>query len=170
MANMKMQTPTIYLDAGLHLRPQLLKDELIKAVKSVNSQGAQAKIIYGDCCPEIDQVCNRYSARRIKAENCYQLFLGDLYSNLLQEEPGSYFLDRFLADNFEELVIDQLGMNRHPKLKSILFNHYKRLVYIDIYNSGLTEEARSVADYLELPIEMVKGDSRRFQRRLTEIL
>lgn len=170
LANMKVQTPTMYLDAGLHLRPQLLKEALVKALKLTHGQGAETKIVYGNCFPEIDHVCNRYGARRINVENCYQLYLGDLYSDLLQEEPGSYFLDHFLVNNFENLVINPLGMDRHPKLKPMLFNHYKRLIYIDINDSGLTVEARSVANYLGLPIEEVKGDSHRFQLLLSEIL
>jgi hypothetical protein len=170
LADMKVQAQTTYLEAGLHLRPQLLKEELIKAITLAYGQGAETKIVYGNCCPEIDQVCNRYGARRINAENCYQLYLGDLYSNLIREQPGTYFLDHFLAENFENLVVKQLGMARHPKLKSILFKHYKRLIYIDVSGSGLTPEARSIADYLALPIEAVEGDARRFQLLFSEIL
>ena len=170
LTDMELQTPTIYLEAGLHLRPQLLKEELVKAMALAYEQGADIKIVYGNCCSEINQICNRFGARRINIENCYQLYLGDLYYKLVQETPGTYFLDLFLAKNFEELVVNQLGMNRHPKIKSMLFKHYKRLVYIDTHGSGLTAEARSVADYLRLPIEAVKGDSCRFRLLFNEIL
>lgn len=159
-----------YLEAGLHLSPQLLKEELTHAIELACGEGAEVKIVYGNCCPEIDEVCHHYRARRTNVENCYQLYLGDRYLNLIQEEPGTYFLDPFLANNFKDLVIKPLGMDRHPKLKSMFFNHYKRLIYIDVEGTGLTFEAKFVAEYLALPIETIKGDSRRFQHLFTEIL
>lgn len=159
-----------YLEAGLHLRPKLLKEALTKAVRQAQAQGADIKVIYGNCCPEIDTVCSRHNARRMDIENCYHLYLGDGYSKLVEEEPGTYFLDPFLATNFEELVIQQLGLDRYPKLKSMLFKHYNRLVYIDARGTGLAEEATSVADYLGLPIETVKADPDRFQHLFSEIM
>ncbi|MEE4241422.1 MAG: DUF1638 domain-containing protein [Desulfopila sp.] len=168
--NLDHKVTVKYLEAGLHLRPQLLQKELSRTIKSASKNSQDIKVVYGKCCPDIDEVCNRYGARRTKIENCYELYLGDRYSSLIQEEPGTYFLDAFLATNFTELVIKQLAMDRNPKLKSMFFSHYKRLVYIDITGAGLTAEAKFVAEFLELPVKPITVDPQRLQLCLNKIL
>lgn len=167
---MNLRIPVKYLEAGLHLRPNLLQEKLRQEVRRAFSNGADTKIVFGCCCPEIDRICNQYGGRRIDAENCYQLFLGKRYFKLLGDAPGTYFLDRFLAGRFEELVVKELGIDRHPKLKSLLFRNYTRIVYVDTSGEGLTTDACEVAEYLDLPIEVATGDPNRLATALGKIM
>ena len=73
-----------------------------------------------------------------------------------EAEPGTFYLTDFLAQHFQRLVIEVLGIDRHPELKDMYFGNYTRLVYLaQTENDELTEMARAAADELGLRFERV---------------
>ena len=49
---------------------------------------------------------------------------------LAEAEPGTFYLTDFLARQFDTLVIEGLGLDRHPELLPLYFGNYRRLVYL----------------------------------------
>ena len=66
----------------------------------------------------------------------------------------AFFLTDFLVRQFETLVIEGLGIDRHPELRDMYFGHYKKLVYLSqVEDEKLQEKARKAAATLGLAYE-----------------
>lgn len=122
----KLEIPLniVIMPAKLHAYPLKLKKELENQLKTIEDQ---AVVVYGGCFPEIDNVCEKYSAVRIQGENCYEIMAGDRFYQLLKEEPGTYFLLPQLCEKFEELTKEVLV----KEMKGVFFRNYKRCVFLD---------------------------------------
>ena len=53
-----------------------------------------------------------------------------MFDALAEAEPGTFYLTDFLARQFETLVIEGLGLDRHPELLPDYFGNYTRLIYL----------------------------------------
>jgi hypothetical protein len=97
----------------------------------------------------------RYGLERIDGPHCYEMYGGRLFHDLMDEEPGTFFLTDFLVRGFNGTIMKGLGLDRFPELKEEYFRHYKRLVYlVQNEDSELVVRAQAAADYLELPLEV----------------
>jgi hypothetical protein len=66
----------------------------------------------------------------------------------------SFFLTDFLARQFTALVIEPLGLDRHPELRDAYFGNYTKLVYLAQTNdAGLDDAAQAAAGRLGLAYE-----------------
>ena len=114
---------------------------------------------YGDCgtSGELDRVLEQRGVQRLPGAHCYDFLAGrDVYAQLQEEEPGTFYLTDFLAQHFQRLVIEVLGLDRHPELRDAYFGNYTRLVYLAQTDSPeLTEMARAAADQIGLRFERV---------------
>lgn len=158
-----------YLDALLHLKPQLLGQKIREEVDEAESRGKKAKLLFGKCADDMDGLCKSLQVPYTQCENCYHMFLGKRYQQLLSEEIGTYFLEPYLCNHFERLVIKGLKLDQHPKLKQMMFQHYRRAVYIDYEGTGLTPAAHRAARYLELPLHLETADSQALLRVLVKM-
>jgi hypothetical protein len=154
----------LYFDAGLHNFVNLLNERVTEALENNRICDKQSIIGFGRCCGNVEELSRKYDSPYTEVENCYHLFLGNDYYNLLKEIPGTFFLTNYLAENFEDLIIKPQKIDIHPKIKNMLFKHYERIIFIDTENSGLTQAGVDVADYLDLPIVYKKADLHFFKR------
>ena len=84
-------------------------------------------------------------------------------------EPGTFYLTDFLARHFDRLVIEGLGLNRHPELKAQYFGNYRKLVYLSqVPEEQLAEKARRHADFLGLAYERIETGLRPVEKHLKE--
>ncbi|XKH59058.1 DUF1638 domain-containing protein [Halomonas sediminis] len=120
------------LPADLHNRPERIpaavSDKLAKA-----SHEGRILIAYGDCGTggELDRVLATYGAERLPGAHCYDVYAGEtVMAALSEQEPGTFYLTDFLVRHFNRLVIQELGIERHPELTSLYFGQYRRLVYL----------------------------------------
>jgi len=73
-----------------------------------------------------------------------------------EAEPGTFYLTDFLTQHFQRLVIEILGIDRHPELLEMYFGNYTRLVYLAQTDSPeLTALAQDAADQLGVRFERV---------------
>lgn len=172
LAELCFKGRTIYIQTDkLHHSPKLLKEELVKLLDNIDGTVEEVIIAFGQrCFPEIQAICNLRGAQLIGSENCYHLFLGEKYFRLLKEEPGTYFLDRFLSENFESFCKYALGLERFPEFKDVIFSHYKRAIYIDLNHEGITRDAESAAAYIGIPVQVVNGDPNRLKKVIRQVL
>ena len=90
-------------------------------------------MLYGDCGTwgELDRVLAEEGVLRIEGPHCYAFYRGiDAFLAEADAEPGCFYLTDFLARHFERLVIEGLGIDRHPELLPLYFGNYTKLVYL----------------------------------------
>jgi hypothetical protein len=75
---------------------------------------------------------------------------------LHQAEPATFYLTDFLARHFERLVMEELGINKHPELLESYFSNYLRVVYLSQNPSKqVLQMARAAAKRLGLEFQQV---------------
>ena len=80
----------------------------------------------------------------------------EVFGNLADQEPGTFYLTDFLVHAFDRLVREGLGLNRYPELMEQYFGNYRRVVYLAQNESEkLQRMARDQADYLGLEYSYV---------------
>lgn len=144
------------LPAELHLYPLQLKKELEHALQITDT----AFVVYGKCCPGIDDLCKAYNAQRIKGETCYDIVAGEKVRQLLQEEPGTYFLLPRFCEEFERLT-RELDLK---KTRDTLFKNYKRLILLD--TGVIPVDTDFVVKTLDLPCKTEYVGVKTLEKRL----
>ena len=77
-----------------------------------------------------------------------------MFAALAEAELGTFYLTDFLLRHFERLVIEGLGLDRHPELHSSYFGHYKKLVYLaQSPKPDSVDQAKAVAKRMGLAFE-----------------
>ena len=95
--------------------------------------------------------------KRLPGAHCYDFLAGrDSYQKMQEDEPGTFYLTDFLTQHFQRLVIEILGIDRHPELLEMYFGNYTRLVYLAQTDSAeLTALAQDAAAQLGVRFERV---------------
>jgi len=85
---------------------------------------------------------------RLPGAHCYEfLATAQVFAQLAEAEPGTFYLTDFLLRHFERLVIRPLGLDRHPQLAGEYFRHYRKLIYLSqAPRAGAIEQARGIAE------------------------
>jgi hypothetical protein len=146
-----------YLPAELHNRP----DGIPAAVEARLEQAAghydEILVGYSDCGTggRLDEVCRRRRVARLPGAHCYELFAGaETFAALQEAEPGTFYLTDYLATHFQRLVIELLGIDRHPELAKAYFGNYRRVVYLSQRDDpAVMTKAQAAATRLGLELE-----------------
>ena len=149
----------VCLPAILHNYPHLIGQKLEKKILQLQPKFDRILVAYGDCGSggEIEKVCNKYGASFIHSPHCYAFFATDATFETIQaKEIGTFYLTDFLAKHFYRLVIQGMGIDKHPELQEILFGNYKRLVYLAQQPTpALEQKAKDAAALLHLDYEYI---------------
>ena len=149
------------ITVDLHARPEKIPAAVADKIDQACDKYDHIFVAYGDCgtSGELDRVLEERGVKRLPGAHCYDFLAGrDNYEQMQEEEPGSFYLTDFLTQHFQRLVIEILGIDRHPELLEIYFGNYTRLVYLaQTESEELTEQASAAAEQLGL----------RFERRYT---
>ncbi len=145
------------ITADLHARPEKIPAAVADKIDKARDQYDHIFVAYGDCgtSGELDRVLEEKGVKRLPGAHCYDFLAGrENYEQMQEQEPGTFYLTDFLAQHFQRLVIEILGIDRHPELLDIYFGNYTRLVYLAQTDSDeITEIARAAADQLGLRFE-----------------
>ncbi len=145
------------ITADLHARPEKIPAAVADKIDKARDQYDHIFVAYGDCgtSGELDRVLEAKGVRRLPGAHCYDFLAGrENYEQMQEQEPGTFYLTDFLAQHFQRLVIEILGIDRHPELLEMYFGNYTRLVYLAQTDSDeITEMARAAADQLGLRFE-----------------
>jgi len=147
------------ITADLHSRPEKIAPAVASRIDAARDRYQHIFVAYGDCgtSGELDRVLEARGVKRLPGAHCYDFLAGrDRYQQMQEDEPGTFYLTDFLAQHFERLVIEILGLDRHPELKEMYFGNYTRLVYLAQSESEeLTAMAKAAAERLGLRFERV---------------
>ena len=148
------------LPAELHNTPDRIPAAVDSAIEEYKKEYRHIFVAYADCGTggQLDKVLEKHGVGRLPGAHCYEFFAGsDAFAALADEEPGTFYLTDFLARHFDRLVIEGLGLDRHPALKAEYFGNYQKLVYLSqVPDEQLAEQARRHADFLGLAYESVE--------------
>ncbi len=121
------------LPAELHNRPGEIPGAVRDKIRELRAAYRHVYVAYADCGTggKLDEVLAAEGVERLPGAHCYEFFARSPdFAKLQDEEIGTFYLTDFLAWHFERLVIEGLGIDRHPELKPVYFGNYKRLVYL----------------------------------------
>jgi hypothetical protein len=160
-----------FLPSNLHLRPRELEIALRKEISSAKERNEKVVCLYGNCLPDIDAFCRYLDAVKVPGLHCFQMLLGcERYQNIIEEIPGTYFLDSELILNFDEYCAEPLELY-DEEIKKLVFANYQRLMYIrQPSDPDLVSRAAEVADFLHLSLEIQDADYSHLERMLTDLL
>jgi hypothetical protein len=142
------------LPPELHNRPERIAEAVREKIRQHRADYADIFVAYGDCGTKgaLDAVLSEEGVERIEGAHCYEFFATPAaFTALADAEPGTFYLTDFLLRHFERLVIQGLGIDRHPELLPAYFGNYRRLVYLaQAPRAGSDAQAQTIAARLGL--------------------
>jgi hypothetical protein len=146
------------LPAELHNRPETIPEAVREKIRQARNSFDRIFVAYADCGTggRLDKVLEEERVTRLPGAHCYQFYAGsEVFDALHDAEPGTFYLTDFLTRHFDRLVIEALGLDRHPELRDEYFGNYRRLVYLaQSKDAALEAQARRAAARLELEFEL----------------
>jgi hypothetical protein len=162
------------LSAMLHLYPKKIVEELGDKLRMLRPRYERLVVVYGDCGTNgrLDPILEEVGASQVRGPHCYEMFAGkDLFHQVSEERPGTFFLTDWLVRNFDRAVVRGLGLDRDPELKPMLFGNYEALVYLrQVPLERLAKKAGDIAAYLGLPLEIKDVGLGELEERLAELV
>jgi len=146
------------LPAKLHNTPGALPEGVRAKIKAGRQTYDHIVVLYSDCGTggQMQTMLAEEGIDGIGGAHCYEIFTGhEGFKDIMEEEPGCFFVTDFLARHFEKLVFQGLGLDRFPKLRDTFFAHYKKLVYLaQSDNADLLARAERAAESIGLEFEI----------------
>jgi len=162
------------VSALLHLYPARIVDELREKLFELRPLYQNLVVVYGECgmTGRLEPLLEEVGAVRLRGPHCYEMYAGeDRFREVAENRPGTFFLTDWLVRNFDRAVIQGLGLDRYPDLRSMLFGNYEAVLYLrQVPNPRLAEKAQRIAAYLGLPLEMVDVGLGELEARLAELV
>ncbi len=140
-----------------HMYPERIAPHVDKRIQELRQNYDRIFVLFGDCGTRgaLDKLLERYGLERIEGPHCYEMYAGQGFHDLMEEEPGTFFLTDFLVRGFRGTILKGLGLDRFPELRDVYFHNYKRLVYlVQKEDPELEEKAQRIAQYLSMPLEI----------------
>lgn len=159
--------------ALLHNQPERLPEAILRRIRQAAHAYQKVVVVYGDCGTGglLDAALEREGVARLAGPHCYEMYADGAYEQIMAEAPGTFFLTDYLVQSFDHLVLEGLGLDRHPELRQVYFRNYTRVVYLaQREDPALMERARWAAECLGLPLEIRKTGYGQLETRLKELL
>jgi hypothetical protein len=162
------------LSAMLHLYPKRIVEELSAKLHALRPRYERLVVVYGDCGTNgrLEPMLQELGVSQVRGPHCYEMFAGqDLFHQVSEERPGTFFLTDWLVRNFDRAVVRGLGLDRDPELKAMVFGNYEAVMYLrQVPLARLASKAQDIAKYLGLPLEIVDVGLGELEERLAELV
>jgi len=156
-ANAWEQLDVRCLPADLHNRPERIPAAVRALIRASRAHYRSIFVAYADCGTGglLDAVLAEEGVERIPGAHCYEFFAtSPVFAALAEAEIGTFYLTDFLLRHFERLVIQGLGLDKHPELFPTYFGNYRKLVYLaQRPSTDAIERARAIATRMGLSFE-----------------
>ncbi len=142
------------LPAIWHNTPNKIPEGVRRKIDEARGKYDRILVLYGDCGSGglLDQLLEEEGVERIDGPHCYAFYSGvEDFLAAADADPTSFYLTDYLARHFDRLIIEGLGIDRHPELLPTYFGNYTTLVYLaQTEDAGLEAKAKAAADRLGL--------------------
>ncbi len=143
--------------AKWHNTPDLIVPAVRTRLREVKHGYQRVFVLYGDCGTggQLDAMLKEEGVERIDGPHCYSFFSGNATFKAKQDEEfTAFYLTDYLVRQFDKLMWEGLGLDRHPELLTDYFQHYTKVVYLaQVKDAGLEGKAEAAAKKLGLAYE-----------------
>jgi hypothetical protein len=157
----------------LHNTPKKIPPAVEQRIKQLRAEYKKLIVVYGDCGTSgaLDQILDQYGILRVAGPHCYEMYADGSFDQIMNEQPGTFFLTDYLVGSFDHLVLEGLGIDRKPQLRDEYFKNYSRVVYLSQKDSQeLKERAQWAADQIGLPLEIKHTGYGLLEKRLISLM
>ena len=143
------------LPAIYHNTPEKIVPAIREAVAKHRDTYDEIFVVYADCGTGglLQAACDEMGVKMVEGPHCYSFFEGNAAFDA-RDEITAFYLTDFLVRQFDAFVTKPLGLDRHPELRDMYFEHYEKLVYqAQIKDPALEAKARDCAKTLGLAYE-----------------
>jgi hypothetical protein len=160
-----------YLAAHLHLQPAELKRCMLAEIREAQKNHQPVGCLYGHCFEDIDDVLKEAGVPRIRTGHCFEILMGgERFRQLIQDQAGTFFMEKELVENFEAYCWDPLELH-DPQMRRWYFEHYRHIAYIrQPLDPDLTGQARRIAESLDLRLQIVEADYEELESALNQMI
>ncbi len=160
-----------YLLPVLHLRPIELSKSLKKEITAAKKNKERVICLYGECFPGISDYCLSCGTGKVPGACCWEMLLGrQRFQDLLEENPGTFFLEKELVLNFKDYCMEPLELYDR-EIREQYFQHYHRLLYVrQPADPDLAPKAGELAQFLGLALEVEDADYSYLEKEISELL
>ena len=161
------------LPADWHNTPDKIAPGVERKIIENKENYSHILVAYGDCGTggHLDNVIEKHKVERLPGAHCYSFFAGEEhFTKLAEDDIGTFYLTDYLAWHFDRLILEELGINKHPELREMYFGNYTRMLYLSqTHNQERLAQAQSAADAIGLPLEVHYTGLKRFEHELRNI-
>lgn len=142
------------LPAIWHNTPEKIPEAVRRKIHEGRKDFDKIFVLYGDCGTGglLDRVLEEEGVERIGGPHCYAFFSEvERFTAWADDNPACFYLTDYLVRHFERLIMQGMGIDRHPELLPIYFGNYTTLIYLaQTEDPVLQEQARGAARQLGL--------------------
>jgi len=161
------------LPALHHMTPHKITTDLDKMLAEFKAQYERVIVVYGECgATGIDGMLARHGVERVSGPHCYEMYGGaEQFTQMMEEEPGTFFLTDWLLRAYEKAVLGGLGLDTRPELAPLYFGNYRRLVYLSQAPSEkLIAKAQAIANRMGWEFEHRHVGYGQLETRLVDLM
>ena len=121
------------LPAAWHNTPAKIPEGVRQKIREARADYDVIKVLYGDCGSGglLDRVLEEEGVERIPGPHCYAFYAGlGRFDEMAEAEIGTLYLTDYLVRHFDRLIIQGLGLDRHPQLLEDYFGNYTAVMYL----------------------------------------
>jgi hypothetical protein len=149
------QEELFFVPPLLHLHPARLRAALAERLSDLQTRYDRTLVVYGQCMPDIDAFLAGFNAHRVQGEHCLEMVGGERFWSALEECSGTYFLIPSWTVSFDTAITEGLGLDKEPRMKEVVFRHYRQVVYFDTLLYGdIDDRVREISAFLDLPLRI----------------
>lgn len=167
------QADVLGVPALLHNTPDRIPEAVARRIRQARAAYQRVIVVYGDCGTggRLDALLAAEGVERVAGPHCYEMYANGRFQALMDQAPGTFFLTDYLARSFDHLVVERLGLDRHPELRADYFANYTRVVYLAQEDKPeLRAKAEWAAGIVGLPLEVVRVGYGALESRLVEMM
>ncbi|MCZ4282872.1 DUF1638 domain-containing protein [Kiloniella laminariae] len=142
------------LPAIWHNTPDKIPNGVREKIRENKDIYGNIIVVYGDCGTggELDRVLEEEGIKRIDGVHCYAFFTGlESFDEMHDNDITCFYLTDYLTRHFDTLIMDGMGISKHPELLPMYFGNYTKLVYLaQTEDPELQKKAREAADKIGL--------------------
>jgi len=157
----------------LHNEPDRIPPAVLKRIRQARSLYGRVIVVYGDCGTGggLDALLKAEGVERVSGPHCYEMYANGRFDNLMAQSLGTFFLTDYLVGSFDHLVLEGLGLDRHPELRGEYFVNYTRVVYLAQRDDPvLRRKAEAAAASIGLPLVTIRVGYGALETRLVQLM